>query len=167
MMTEEWWRFWFFSNQLIFFWSQLLLLCRVTTQQLKNSLRQILRLKSKVLWVMSDLHGVLPAKLLGYRLVQVRFFSSYNSGWLFVFESRADSSDFLLQFKGKLSFYFLLSHLQHFSDWPYTFMLGVSPNMCFSVCIVSYGSCDIFEKCSQPEYAGIEMIRMPDVHSNI
>jgi len=28
-------------------------------------------------------------------------------------------------------------------------------------------SCDIFEKCCQPEYAGIEMIRMPHVHSNI
>jgi hypothetical protein len=25
-------------------------------------------------------------------------------------------------------------------------------------------SCDIFDKCSQPEYAGIEMIRMPHVH---
>jgi hypothetical protein len=75
--------------------------------------------------------------------------------------------DFLLQSKGKLSFYFLLSHLQHFSDWPYTFMLGVLPSMCFSVCIVSYGSCDIFDKCSQPEYAGIEMIRMPHVYSNI
>ncbi len=28
-------------------------------------------------------------------------------------------------------------------------------------------SCDIFDKCSQPEYAGIEMIHMPHVHSNI
>jgi hypothetical protein len=28
-------------------------------------------------------------------------------------------------------------------------------------------SCDIFDKCAQPEYAGIEMIRMPHVHSNI
>jgi hypothetical protein len=28
-------------------------------------------------------------------------------------------------------------------------------------------SCAIFDKPSQPEYAGIEMIRMPDVHSNI
>jgi hypothetical protein len=28
-------------------------------------------------------------------------------------------------------------------------------------------SCDIFDKCSQLEYAGIEMIRMPHVHSNI
>jgi hypothetical protein len=28
-------------------------------------------------------------------------------------------------------------------------------------------SCDIFDKGSQPEYAGIEMIRMPHVHSNI
>jgi hypothetical protein len=28
-------------------------------------------------------------------------------------------------------------------------------------------SCDIFVKRSQPEYAGIEMIRMPHVHSNI
>jgi len=28
-------------------------------------------------------------------------------------------------------------------------------------------SCDIFDKCSQPEYAGIETIRMPHVHSNI
>jgi hypothetical protein len=28
-------------------------------------------------------------------------------------------------------------------------------------------SCDIFDKCSQPEHEGIEMIRMPDVHSNI
>jgi len=28
-------------------------------------------------------------------------------------------------------------------------------------------SCDIFDKRSQPEYAGIEMIRMPQVHSNI
>jgi hypothetical protein len=28
-------------------------------------------------------------------------------------------------------------------------------------------SCDIFDKCSQPEYAGIEMIRMPHVHSSI
>jgi hypothetical protein len=28
-------------------------------------------------------------------------------------------------------------------------------------------SCDIFDKCSQPKYAGIEMIRMPHVHSNI
>ncbi len=28
-------------------------------------------------------------------------------------------------------------------------------------------SCDIFGKRSQPEYAGIEMIRMPHVHSNI
>jgi hypothetical protein len=28
-------------------------------------------------------------------------------------------------------------------------------------------SCDIFDKCSQPEYEGIEMIRMPHVHSNI
>jgi len=28
-------------------------------------------------------------------------------------------------------------------------------------------SCDIFDKHSQPEYAGIEMIRMPRVHSNI
>jgi hypothetical protein len=28
-------------------------------------------------------------------------------------------------------------------------------------------SCDIFDKCSQPEYAGIEMIRMRHVHSNI
>jgi hypothetical protein len=28
-------------------------------------------------------------------------------------------------------------------------------------------SCDILDKPSQPEYAGIEMIRMPDVHSNI
>jgi superfamily II DNA/RNA helicase len=28
-------------------------------------------------------------------------------------------------------------------------------------------SCDIFDKRSQLEYAGIEMIRMPHVHSNI
>jgi hypothetical protein len=28
-------------------------------------------------------------------------------------------------------------------------------------------SSDLFDKSSQPEYAGIEMIRMPDVHSNI
>jgi hypothetical protein len=28
-------------------------------------------------------------------------------------------------------------------------------------------SCDIFDKRSQPEYAGIEMIRMPHVDSNI
>jgi hypothetical protein len=28
-------------------------------------------------------------------------------------------------------------------------------------------SCDIFDKRSQPEYAGIEVIRMPHVHSNI
>jgi hypothetical protein len=28
-------------------------------------------------------------------------------------------------------------------------------------------SCDIFDKHSQPEYAGIEIIRMPHVHSNI
>jgi hypothetical protein len=28
-------------------------------------------------------------------------------------------------------------------------------------------SCDIFDKCSQPEYTGIEMIRTPHVHSNI
>jgi hypothetical protein len=28
-------------------------------------------------------------------------------------------------------------------------------------------SCDIFEKRSQPEYAGIEMIRMHHVHSDI
>ncbi len=28
-------------------------------------------------------------------------------------------------------------------------------------------SCDILDKRSQPEYAGIEMIRMPHVHSNI
>ncbi len=28
-------------------------------------------------------------------------------------------------------------------------------------------SCDIFDKRSQPEYAGIEMIRMPHVHSDI
>jgi hypothetical protein len=28
-------------------------------------------------------------------------------------------------------------------------------------------SCDIFDKHSQPEYAGIEMIRVPHVHSNI
>ncbi len=28
-------------------------------------------------------------------------------------------------------------------------------------------SCDIFDKLSEPEYAGIEMIRMPHVHSNI
>jgi len=28
-------------------------------------------------------------------------------------------------------------------------------------------SCVIFDKCSQPEYAGIEMIRKPHVHSNI
>jgi hypothetical protein len=28
-------------------------------------------------------------------------------------------------------------------------------------------SCNIFDKCSQPEYAGIQMIRMPHVHSNI
>jgi hypothetical protein len=28
-------------------------------------------------------------------------------------------------------------------------------------------SCDLFDKHSQPEYAGIEMIRMPHVHSNI
>jgi hypothetical protein len=28
-------------------------------------------------------------------------------------------------------------------------------------------SCDIFDKHSQPEYAGIEMIGMPHVHSNI
>ncbi len=28
-------------------------------------------------------------------------------------------------------------------------------------------SCDIFDKCSQREYAGIEMVRMPHVHSNI
>jgi hypothetical protein len=28
-------------------------------------------------------------------------------------------------------------------------------------------SCNIFDKRSQPEYAGIEMIRMPHVHSNI
>jgi hypothetical protein len=28
-------------------------------------------------------------------------------------------------------------------------------------------SCDIFDKRSQPEYAGLEMIRMPHVHSNI
>jgi hypothetical protein len=27
--------------------------------------------------------------------------------------------------------------------------------------------CDIFDKCYQLEYAGIEMIRMPHVHSNI
>jgi hypothetical protein len=28
-------------------------------------------------------------------------------------------------------------------------------------------SCDIFDKRSQPEYAGIEMIHMPHAHSNI
>jgi hypothetical protein len=28
-------------------------------------------------------------------------------------------------------------------------------------------SCDVFDKRSQPEYTGIEMIRMPHVHSNI
>jgi hypothetical protein len=28
-------------------------------------------------------------------------------------------------------------------------------------------SCDIFDKCSQPEYAGIDMICMSHVHSNI
>jgi hypothetical protein len=28
-------------------------------------------------------------------------------------------------------------------------------------------SCDIFDKHSQPEYAGIEMIRVPHVHFNI
>jgi hypothetical protein len=28
-------------------------------------------------------------------------------------------------------------------------------------------SCDVFDKRSQPEYAGIEMIRMPHFHSNI
>ncbi len=28
-------------------------------------------------------------------------------------------------------------------------------------------SCDIFDKCSQPEYAGVELICMPYVHSNI
>jgi hypothetical protein len=28
-------------------------------------------------------------------------------------------------------------------------------------------SCDVFDNCSQPEYAGIKMIRMPHVHSNI
>jgi len=28
-------------------------------------------------------------------------------------------------------------------------------------------SCDIFDKHSEPKYAGIEMIRMPHVHSNI
>jgi hypothetical protein len=28
-------------------------------------------------------------------------------------------------------------------------------------------SCDIFDKCSQSEYAGIEMIRMSQVHPNI
>jgi hypothetical protein len=28
-------------------------------------------------------------------------------------------------------------------------------------------SCDIFDKCSQPEYAGIELICMPYVHSNL
>jgi hypothetical protein len=28
-------------------------------------------------------------------------------------------------------------------------------------------SCDIFDKRSQPEYAGIEMIRIPHAHSNI
>ncbi len=28
-------------------------------------------------------------------------------------------------------------------------------------------SCDILDKCSQPEYAGIDMIHMPHVHSNI
>ncbi len=28
-------------------------------------------------------------------------------------------------------------------------------------------SCDIFDKHSQPEYAGIEMIRVSHVHSNI
>ncbi len=28
-------------------------------------------------------------------------------------------------------------------------------------------SCDIFDKCSEPEYAGIELICMPYVHSNI
>jgi hypothetical protein len=28
-------------------------------------------------------------------------------------------------------------------------------------------SCNIFDRRSQPEYAGIEMIRMPHVHSNI
>jgi hypothetical protein len=28
-------------------------------------------------------------------------------------------------------------------------------------------SCDIFDECPQPEYAGIEMIHMPHVHSNI
>jgi hypothetical protein len=28
-------------------------------------------------------------------------------------------------------------------------------------------SCDIFDKRSQPEYAGIEVIRMPHAHSNI
>ncbi len=28
-------------------------------------------------------------------------------------------------------------------------------------------TCDIFDKHSQPEYTGIEMIRMPHVHSNI
>jgi hypothetical protein len=27
--------------------------------------------------------------------------------------------------------------------------------------------CDICDKCSQPEYAGIEMIRMPQIHSSI
>jgi hypothetical protein len=28
-------------------------------------------------------------------------------------------------------------------------------------------SCDIFDKCSRPKYAGIEMIRMLHVHANI
>jgi hypothetical protein len=28
-------------------------------------------------------------------------------------------------------------------------------------------SCDIFDKCFQPEHVGIDMIRMPHVHSNI
>jgi hypothetical protein len=28
-------------------------------------------------------------------------------------------------------------------------------------------SCDIFDKCSQPDNRSIEMIRMPHVHSNI
>ncbi len=28
-------------------------------------------------------------------------------------------------------------------------------------------SCDIFDKRAQPEYVGVELIRMPHIHSNI
>ncbi len=58
-------------------------------------------------------------------------------------------------------YYFILFFPPFFSD-------GFSCNFLDLVKQSPQGiSCDIFDKCSQPEYEGIELICMPYVHSNI